>query len=65
MYDRSHGVLQNYARAHMWYNLASAAGGSEYGTENRDKVAKQMTPQQIEKAQEMARACQASNFKGC
>ena len=65
MYRTGHGVLQDYVRAHMWYNLASAAGGSEYGTTNRDKVAKLMTPQQIEKAQEMAKACQASNFKGC
>ena len=65
MYDNGHGVLQDYVRAHMWYNLASAAGGSEYGTTNRDIIAKKMTPNQIEKAQEMAKACQARNFKGC
>ncbi len=64
MYANGHGVLQDYARAHMWYNLASA-GGSQFGTENRDIIAKKMTPQQIEKAQEMAKACQARNFKGC
>ncbi len=49
----------------MWYNLASAAGGRQHGTENRDLVAKKMTPQQIEKAQEMAKTCQARNLKGC
>ena len=65
MYGKGRGVLQDYVRAHMWYNLASAAGGSEHGTKNRDLVAKLMTPQQIEKAQEMAKACQARNFKGC
>ncbi len=65
MYGTGQGVLQDYARAHMWYNLASAAGNSQYGTKHRDLVAKLMTPQQIEKAQEMAKACQASNFKGC
>ena len=65
MYGTGQGVLQDYARAHMWYNLASAAGGSEHGTKNRDIVAEKMTPQQIEKAQEMAKACQARNFKGC
>lgn len=32
-------------------------------TEKRDYIAKKMTPSQIEKAQEMARKCQASNFK--
>ena len=35
------------------------------GAKNRDIIAKRMTPQQIEKAQDMARACQARNFKGC
>ena len=65
MYGKGQGVLQDYARAHMWYNLASAAGGSQFGTKNRDIIAKKMTPQQVEKAQEMAKACQASNFKGC
>ena len=65
MYKNGQGVLQDYARAHMWYNLASAAGGSKYGTENRDNIAKIMTPQQVEKAQEMAKTCQARNFKGC
>ena len=65
MYYNGQGVLQDYARAHMWLNLASAAGDSEYGTKNRDNIAKTMTSQQIAKAQEMAKACQASNFKGC
>ena len=64
MYDEGKGVLQDYVRAHMWYNLASAAGKA-YGTKTRDDIAKLMTHQQIEKAQEMAKACQASNFKGC
>ena len=65
MYGKGRGVLQDYVRAHMWYNLASAAGGSQFGNKNRDDIAKIMTPQQIEKAQEMAKACQARNFKGC
>ena len=64
MYANGQGVLQDYARAHMWYNLASSTGDAN-GTKNRDKVAKLMTPQQVGSAQEMARACQASNFKGC
>ena len=64
MYGQGRGVPQDYALAHMWWNIASAAGDAG-GTENRDLVAKQMTPQQIEKAQDMARACQARNFKGC
>jgi TPR repeat protein len=65
MYEGGHGVTQDFIRAHMWFNLASVTGDSKYGTTNRDRVAKKMTPQQIEKAQEMAKTCQASNFKGC
>ena len=64
MYSTGQGVIQDYASAHMWYNLASSAGQAN-GAKNRDIIAKKMTPQQIEKAQDMARACQARNFKGC
>jgi TPR repeat protein len=64
MYAEGWGVIQDYASAHMWYNLASSAGHAD-GAKNRDLLAKKMTPQQIEKAQDMARACQARNFKGC
>ena len=64
MYAEGRGVTQDYASAHMWWNLASSAGDAD-GAKNRDIVAKKMTPQQIEKAQDMARACEARNFKGC
>jgi len=69
MHAIGEGVTQDYASAYMWFDLASAAGHADplavVGAKNRDMVAKEMTPQQIEKAQEMARACQARNFKGC
>ncbi len=64
MYYKGYGVLQDYAHAHMWLNLASAAGDAD-GIKSRDIIAKEMTPQQIEKAQEMAKACQAPSLKGC
>lgn len=64
MYDNGQGVTQDYILAHMWWNLASSAGEAK-GAVNRDLIAKKMTPQQIEKAQDMARACEARNFKGC
>ena len=64
MYVAGRGVIQDDASAHMWFNLASSAGHA-VGAKNRDLIAKIMTPQQIEKAQDMARACQARNFKGC
>ena len=58
------GVTQDSALAHMWMSIASVAGTAE-ATKLRDIIASRMTPQQIEKAQEMARKCQERNFKGC
>ena len=65
MYDKGRGVLQDYVRAHMWFNIAASQGGKT-ATENRDIVAKRMTPSQIEKkAQDFARECVKKNYKGC
>ena len=58
MYDHGHGVPQDYAQAHMWYNLASHAEDPptrEMAVKNRDDVATKMTPAQIAEAQRMAR----------
>ncbi len=54
MYFEGKGVLQDYALAHMWFNLCGSNGGKDC-VKNRDIVEKKMTPSQIEKAQEMAR----------
>ena len=59
MYDNGQGVPQDYVAAHMWYNL-SAAGSPpgedrDRAVENRDIVAKRMTPAQIAEAQRLAR----------
>ncbi len=54
MYDNGQGVPQDYIRAHMWFNLA-AAQGNELGRENREIVAKKMTPADISQAQLLAR----------
>ena len=54
MYYKGQGVPQDYVLAHMWFNL-SGSNGDEDAVENRDIIEKRMTPQQIEKAQEMAR----------
>ena len=35
------------------------------GIENRDRVVKEMTVSQIEKAQDLARQCVSNNYKGC
>ena len=54
MYAIGQGVPQDYAQAHMWLNLA-AAQGIEGAQENRDKVSQLMTPDQINRAQKLAR----------
>ena len=64
MYVNGKGVIQNFARAHMWWNIA-ASQGNKTALENRDKVAKNMTASQIEKAQMLASECVAKDYKGC
>ena len=54
------GVIQDYIRAHMWMNIA-ASRGFELAANNRDILAKEMTPADISKAQDTARECVAKN----
>ncbi len=54
MYYGGEGVPQDYAQAHMWFNLAGAQG-LEQAAKNRDNVAKRMTPTQIAEAEKLAR----------
>jgi len=53
MYAEGNEVLQDYSLAHMWFNIAFSNGASK-ALEKRKNLESQMTPQQIEKAQEMA-----------
>ena len=54
MHDKGKGVPQDYVLAHMWWNIAGSNGDKNAVT-SKNTVEKDMTPQQIEKAQEMAR----------
>ena len=54
LYDKGKGVPQDYVLAHMWLNIAGSNGDKNAVT-SKNTVEKDMTPQQIEKAQEMAR----------
>ena len=72
MYHNGQGVLQDYVYAHMWFNIAASSGDTSdwstpasFASRNRDKVAKKMTPTQIEKAQDLARECVAKKYKRC
>jgi len=71
-----HGFLKDNVMAHAWYNIASANGANAVGildtndtTEwyghQRDLVAKEMSSDDISKAQAVARKCMNSNYKKC
>ena len=54
MYALGRGVAQDYIRAHMWANVAGAAG-LEGAREIRDHLRDLMTPEQVAEAQRLAR----------
>lgn len=64
MYERGRGIAQNLTQAHVWFNLAAAQGDKE-AAEQRNRVAKMMTSQQITQAQKLATECLARNYKRC
>ena len=51
MYSSKDSVVQDYITAHMWANIAASNGNSQ---KLRDNLAKKMSPQQIEEAQQKA-----------
>jgi len=64
MFSEGNGVIQDDVYAHMWGNIA-ASNGNEGGGELRDLIAKEMTPSQLEKSQDLARECVRKKYKGC
>ena len=54
MHYKGKGVATDNVQAHLWWALA-AAKGHENARENRDIVAKQMTPADISESQRLAR----------
>ena len=68
MYANGKGVTQDFVRAEMWFTLGAAASSGESrdtATKNRDRIAAEMTAEQLGTAQEMARRCQESKLKNC
>lgn len=59
MYEKGQGVAQDYAQAYMWLNLSTAnwppGTGRDIVVRARDELGLRMTPNQIARAQEMAR----------
>ena len=57
-YDNGQGVPQDYSQAHIWYNLAASdliGEDRERSVRNRDRMAEEMTAEQIAEAQRLAR----------
>ena len=54
MYWQGQGVPRNFVQAHMWWTL-SASQGTAFATQFRDNVEGRMTPEQIAKAEKLAR----------
>jgi len=67
LYNEGAGVPKDPVRAYMWKSIAAAAVSPHKAVyiKIRDDIGKKMTPAQIKRAEEMARACQTSNFKQC
>ena len=64
MHATGKGVIQDNVYAHMWWNLA-AASGNEAARDSKEILVKDMTPQDISKAQDLARECVKKNYKDC
>ena len=64
MYYIGDGVPQDYAEAHMWFNISAANGATDAAT-NRDKVAAKLLPADISEAQRRAKVCMASGYQDC
>ena len=66
MYEKGRGVPRNYVYAYMWMDIASDDDGFEgEGRRALEEFEKEMTPSQIQKAKELARACKRKQYKGC
>ena len=61
-YEFGEGVLRDDATAYAWYKIA-AANGSEMGKEHKPKLAKDMTPEQIAKAEALVKEMIKKNPK--
>ncbi len=53
-YVLGQGVIQDDVMAHMYWNIAAVSGHKD-AAKNRGKIAKRMTPSQLEKTQDLAR----------
>jgi TPR repeat protein len=64
MYRRGQGVARNPIRSFMWFSFAAARGDARARTA-LGEVSQTMTREEISRAREVARACEASNYRSC
>ena len=61
-YANGDGVPEDYAMAYAWWNIA-AANGDASAKKGKGTIAKDMTPDQISKAQELSKKMAEENPK--
>jgi TPR repeat protein len=64
MYRRGQGVARSSVHAFIWFSRAAARGDTKAKAQLRE-VSQTMTREEISQAQEMAQACEASNYRNC
>ncbi|MDC0576256.1 sel1 repeat family protein [Nitrosomonadaceae bacterium] len=64
LYFFGNSLIRDSVRGYMWVSLG-ASNGDENGNKVKDIMAKEMTPAQISKAQDMARDCLKKSYKNC
>jgi TPR repeat protein len=64
MYRKGEGVARSSVRAFVWFSRAAAGGDARAKAQLR-AVSQTMTSAEISEAQQMAQACEASNYRNC
>jgi len=64
LYDNGWGVPNDHITAYMWFSIA-ASQGNKLAHKNKDEIAKQMSSDDIDKAQAMVRDCMDRGHKNC
>jgi TPR repeat protein len=61
MYLKGTGVLQDFCRAHLWFNIASSQGNKKARI-RLEKLTNKMSAHQVAEAQKLAQAWAAKNY---
>ena len=64
LYDNGRGVPHDHITAYMWFSIA-ASQGNKLAHKNKDEIAKQMSSDDVDKAQAMVRDCVDRDYKPC